>query len=65
MSDKSRCLKFTERDDLAPKCPYCEKELEEVYMKRRGVGFFFADRKVIFFCPHCLKVLGGGPSRVA
>jgi len=51
------------RDDLVPKCPSCESDLAEVYMKSKSTGFI-EGRNVMYFCPHCLKVLGFGQSRM-
>ncbi len=51
------------RDDLVPQCPHCEKELAEVYMRSKGLGYIEA-RDVLYFCPHCSKVLGFGQSRM-
>jgi hypothetical protein len=53
-----------EREDLAPRCPHCEAELTEVYRRSKGAGFLVG-RNVVLFCPHCLKVLGFGQSRLA
>lgn len=52
-----------ERHDLLPLCPHCSKELNEVYRRSRGIGFFVG-RNNVFFCPHCQKVLGVGQSRM-
>jgi hypothetical protein len=57
-------FKLTVREDIAPVCPFCEKELEEVYMKTKGLGLW-TGKNVVYFCPHCLKVLGFGQSRMA
>ena len=57
ISPSAPCI-AVRRDDLAPLCPYCEAELAEIYMRkprRFGVG-----RGLVFFCPHCRKVLGVG-----
>ncbi len=51
------------RDDLVPLCPHCGQELPEVYMKTKGAGFV-EGKNVMYFCPHCLKVLGFGQSRM-
>ena len=51
------------RDDLAPLCPHCTHELSEIYMKTKGSGFV-EGKNVVYFCPHCLKVLGFGQSRM-
>lgn len=51
------------REDLVPRCPHCEEELTEVYTKGKGVPLI-AGHNVLFFCPHCLKVLGFGHGRM-
>lgn len=52
------------RDDLVPLCPHCGLGLHEVYMKSKGIGFI-EGKNVVYFCPHCSKVLGFGQSRMA
>ena len=56
-------LKFTERDDISPICPFCQKWLDEIYVQSKGVGVL-AGRNVVYFCPFCSKVLGFGQSRM-
>ncbi len=56
-------LKFVKRDDLTPLCPYCSKELTEVYAKSQGSGFIVG-KNTMYFCPHCSKVLGFAQSRM-
>jgi predicted HNH restriction endonuclease len=56
-------ITITERNDLVPKCPHCEKALNEVYVQKKGVGVILA-RSSVFFCPNCHKVLGFGESRM-
>ena len=56
-------LEFIQRDDRAPVCPHCSKELNEVYCKSKGFGFI-EGKNVVYFCPHCSKVLGFGQSRM-
>lgn len=51
------------RDDLTPICPHCSETLPEVYIRTKGLGFVEA-KNVMFFCPHCRKVLGFGQSRM-
>lgn len=51
---KSNLLK---REDLTPICPYCETELKDIYYQEKGPGFL-ASKTVVYFCPHCNKVLG-------
>ena len=54
---------LVDRPDIAPLCPHCEGQLTEVY--RRGTGFPLAQgRTLIYFCPHCSKVLGFAQGRV-
>lgn len=56
-------LKLTERDDVLPKCPYCQTDLKEVYVRKQGIGIIVS-RCSVFFCPTCHKVLGFGESRM-
>ncbi len=51
------------RNDLVPTCPHCNAPLPEVYMKDKGSGFV-EGKNVMYFCPHCTKVLGFGQSRM-
>jgi len=51
------------RDDLVPLCPHCGEKLPEVYVRTKGLGFV-EGKNVVFFCPHCSKVLGFGQSRM-
>ena len=54
-------IKITEREDLTPICPHCERGLEEFFIKTKGLGFI-EGKNVVYFCPHCHKVLGIGRS---
>lgn len=56
-------INFVKRNDLTPLCCHCGKELTEVYHKAKGAPFV-QGTNVIYFCPHCLKVLGVGQSRM-
>lgn len=56
-------LDIIKRDDLAPLCSHCSKELTEVYCKTKGVSFV-QGMDILYFCPHCRKVLGFGQSRM-
>ena len=51
------------RDDLSPLCPHCERELTEVYTKAKGVPLV-QGTNIVYFCPHCRKVLGFGHGRM-
>ena len=41
-----------------PKCPKCETNLEEIWIKTKGVGF--VEQKQIIMCPYCKSFLGFG-----
>ena len=53
-------VKLTASDDLVPVCPHCGNQLDEIYMTTEGYWSLIKNR--IYFCPHCLKVLGAGPT---
>jgi hypothetical protein len=57
-------FKVTVRENIAPVCPFCEKELEEVYINTKGLDWWVA-KNVVYFCPHWSKVLGFRQSRMA
>lgn len=40
--------------DVTPKCPYCEKDLDQI--GKVNTGFLSVTK--ILICPHCKKVLG-------
>jgi len=61
MSDKP--LTIVKREDLSPVCPHCEKELTEVYSRAKGIPFI-QGTNVVYFWPHCKKVLGFGQGRM-
>ena len=62
MFEKGVDLKFILRDDITPICPFCEKELNEIYYNSKGSGFL-ESKNVVYFCPHCLKILGFGQNQ--
>lgn len=45
-----------------PKCPKCEKELNEIWIKTKGTGI--VEQKQIIMCPHCNSFLGFGTMSV-
>jgi len=61
MADKP--FNTIKRNDLTPKCPHCGEELPEIYYRGTGSGFV-EGRDVVYFCPHCTKVIGVGQSRM-
>ncbi len=61
MTDKE--FNVVKRDDLSPLCSHCSQELTEVYVRSKGLGFI-EGKNMVYFCPHCLKVLGFGQSRM-
>jgi uncharacterized protein with PIN domain len=54
---------IVKREDLAPVCPHCNEELTEVFTKAKGVALI-QGTSVVYFCPHCGKVLGFGHGRM-
>ena len=42
--------------DALPQCPYCRKDLETIWVKTSGLGFY--GKKEILLCPHCRALLG-------
>ncbi len=56
MTPKMGALDVQERDDFRPVCPYCEKELRKVVARQLTASIL--SRRLIYCCPHCLKVLG-------
>jgi uncharacterized protein with PIN domain len=57
-------MKFEKADMEKPVCPYCENELDKLLLQKKGIGLVFPVN-VVYFCPHCKKVLGTGQSRLA
>jgi hypothetical protein len=55
---------FVKRDDVVPLCPHCGAEITEVYTRSKGVPLL-QGTNVVYFCPHCHKVLGFGQGRMA
>jgi hypothetical protein len=41
-----------------PKCPKCEKDLDEIWVKSKGTGF--VKKEQILMCPYCRIFLGFG-----
>jgi hypothetical protein len=44
-----------ERNDITPVCPHCQTALALVQCRSLAS---FLGKRFIYFCPHCLKVLG-------
>lgn len=44
--------------DVIPKCPKCEEELSEIWIKAKGIGI--VEQKQIILCPKCESFLGFG-----
>ncbi len=48
-------LELERRDDVRPVCPYCERELSDVwYQEIRGM----LGKRYVYLCSTCRKVLG-------
>ncbi len=58
-----RPFQIVKREDLAPLCPHCDQELTEVYTKVKGVALA-QGQNIVYFCPHCRKILGFGQGRM-
>lgn len=56
-------LNVSERNDLVPVCPFCEKELDQIFIKSKGFPIWVG-KSMVCFCPHCRKVLGFAQSRM-
>ena len=41
-----------------PKCPFCTKQLDKVWIKKKGMGIL--EQKQIIMCPYCKAFLGYG-----
>ena len=52
------------RDDLLPLCPHCSVELSEI-VARAVESHPAGSSEVVYFCPHCRRLLGirPGPAR--
>jgi uncharacterized protein with PIN domain len=61
MTDKP--FTVVKREDLSPVCPHCEREITEVYSRRKGVALI-QGQEVVYFCPHCRKILGFSQGRM-
>ena len=57
-------IRVVTRDDLLPLCPHCSVELPEIYVRGEEIGLI-EGRDVVYFCPHCRRVLGFGSARKA
>ncbi len=46
---------FQQKEDIKPKCPYCNKEIEKVWFRimKDDLG-----KRSLYFCPECKAVLG-------
>ncbi len=45
-------------EGTVPKCPYCGKELDKVWIQKKGIGIL--EQKQIIMCPYCRSLLGYG-----
>jgi predicted SprT family Zn-dependent metalloprotease len=49
-------IKIVDAKESVPICPYCEKQLTTIEKINQGL----LEQSVVYFCPHCKKVLGIG-----
>ncbi|MHC4521096.1 MAG: hypothetical protein ACYTAS_21085 [Planctomycetota bacterium] len=52
-------FRITDKDDVAPVCPHCDRWLDEIFARQTSLGET-GGKNAVYFCPHCLKVLGVG-----
>jgi hypothetical protein len=45
-------------EHAVPKCPKCEKRLEVVWIKTKGLGLI--EQQQLIMCPYCETLLGYG-----
>lgn len=57
-------LNIIRKEELKPRCPYCESDLSDIFYKQKGPGFLLS-KTAVYFCPHCRKILGIGRSNIA
>ena len=50
-------IKDAPKDEI-PKCPKCGTNLEEIWVKTKGIGI--VEQKQIIMCPYCKSFLGFG-----
>jgi len=48
-------ITFSRRDDIAPICPHCKKEITNILYQELKVDL---GKRCIYFCPHCKVSLG-------
>jgi uncharacterized Zn-finger protein len=41
--------------EVLPRCPYCKKDLDKIWIKRSGLGLY--GQKEIVMCPYCQSFL--------
>jgi len=41
-----------------PKCPFCNGEVTLKTVKKETEGQGFLKQEIMYYCPHCYKVLG-------
>ena len=48
-------IEMTEREDVTPVCPHCERDLTHLHFQQLRGTF---GRRYLYFCSHCRKALG-------
>jgi hypothetical protein len=48
-------IQAEERNDLGPRCPHCERELERIFYRRLSAVL---GKRYVYFCDACRSVLG-------
>lgn len=52
----TRTLRLERNEDVRPKCPHCDKNLESVCYRELHGGFW--GKRYLYFCPGCRATLG-------
>jgi len=45
------------REDIAPVCPHCKKEIVRIMMREMETDIP-GSKRIIYFCPECHSILG-------
>ena len=52
-------MKINEADNIRPKCPFCESEIDTIAKVKHGSY----EQHSVYCCPRCRKILGVGVSK--
>ena len=58
---RAKKIKMVLDQDNWPRCPYCDREVQEMHYRRYSVSWR-RENRWICFCPHCYRILQIDPS---